>query len=173
MHKIILFVILISFVSCKPKRHDVIPENKTSQEESLIEVNKMLVQKETEIIESYIKRRNWEMIKHDSGFWYSIDSVTEGKSPKTSDKILYNYKLWLLDGTLCSETPENKPKTITIGQSEIESGLNTGLQIMKVGEKAKFIIPPHLAHGLLGDNDKIPPRSIILYEIELIEILDK
>jgi FKBP-type peptidyl-prolyl cis-trans isomerase len=38
------------------------------------------------------------------------------------------------------------------------------------GGKAKFILPSHLAYGLTGDQDKIPPQSPVVYDIELIEI---
>jgi FKBP-type peptidyl-prolyl cis-trans isomerase len=41
---------------------------------------------------------------------------------------------------------------------------------MHVGDKARLILPPHLAHGLLGDENRIPARSIIVYEIELLDI---
>ena len=41
---------------------------------------------------------------------------------------------------------------------------------MHEGDKARFIMPPHLAHGLLGDNHKIPARAIIIYEVELIKL---
>ncbi len=43
------------------------------------------------------------------------------------------------------------------------------VEMMREGEKARFIIPPHLAYGLLGDEKQIPARSIIVYEVELLE----
>ena len=41
---------------------------------------------------------------------------------------------------------------------------------MKDKEKFRFIMPPHKAHGLLGDLHKIPARSIIIYNVEIINI---
>jgi FKBP-type peptidyl-prolyl cis-trans isomerase len=41
---------------------------------------------------------------------------------------------------------------------------------MHVGDKAKFILPSHLAHGIMGDNDKIPPLTPVVYNIELLSI---
>ena len=38
---------------------------------------------------------------------------------------------------------------------------------MSIGDQAKLILPSHLAHGLLGDLDKIPPQSILLIDIQL------
>ena len=42
---------------------------------------------------------------------------------------------------------------------------------MHVGDKMRFILPSHLAHGLTGDQTKIPPFSSVMYEIELLEIV--
>ena len=52
----------------------------------------------------------------------------------------------------------------------VETGLHEGIKYMKVGEKAKMILPSHLAHGLIGDSKKIPPRSTIVYDIELLDL---
>ena len=41
---------------------------------------------------------------------------------------------------------------------------------MRAGDKARFIIPPHLAYGLLGDENRIPARSIIIYQVELVDV---
>jgi FKBP-type peptidyl-prolyl cis-trans isomerase len=73
----------------------------------------------------------------------------------------------LLDGTLCYTSDKTGPKKIKIDMGNVESGLHQGLKLMKVGEKAIFILPPHLAHGLTGDNNLIPPKASVFYEIEV------
>jgi FKBP-type peptidyl-prolyl cis-trans isomerase len=45
--------------------------------------------------------------------------------------------------------------------------------MLREGDKARFILPPHIAHGLLGDENRIPPRSVIVYEVELLNISDR
>ena len=42
--------------------------------------------------------------------------------------------------------------------------------MLKKGSKARFILPPHLAHGLIGDENRIPARAIIIYDIEVLSI---
>jgi FKBP-type peptidyl-prolyl cis-trans isomerase len=42
--------------------------------------------------------------------------------------------------------------------------------MMRAGDKARFVIPPHLAYGLLGDENRIPARAIIVYQLELVEV---
>ena len=51
----------------------------------------------------------------------------------------------------------------------IESGLHEGISYMKEGDRAKIIIPSYLAHGLIGDLDKMPPLATIIYDIRLIK----
>ncbi len=54
--------------------------------------------------------------------------------------------------------------------SEVESGLHHGVKHLSVGDKAKFILPSHLAFGTYGDGEKIPSKATLLYDLELIEI---
>ena len=62
-------------------------------------------------------------------------------------------------------------KQFRIGQGGVESGLEEGvLLLLHEGDKATFIMPPHLAHGLPGDGNRIPARSIIVYEVELVKV---
>jgi FKBP-type peptidyl-prolyl cis-trans isomerase len=95
-----------------------------------------------------------------------------GADAQTGKQATLNYKVWLLDGTLCYSSEKSGPKKFRIGQGGVESGLEEGVLLLKVGDKARFIMPPHLAQGLIGDQDKIPPRSCIVYEVELVQISD-
>jgi FKBP-type peptidyl-prolyl cis-trans isomerase len=45
--------------------------------------------------------------------------------------------------------------------------------LLRVGDKARFILPSHLAHGVPGDGVKIPRRATIIYDLELINITSK
>ena len=57
-----------------------------------------------------------------------------------------------------------------IEKTDIESGLHEALKYMCTNDKALFILPSHLAHGLIGDQDKIPPLQSLIYDIHLIKI---
>ena len=84
--------------------------------------------------------------------------------------ISIDYKLSLLDGTICYSSEKDGTKEFTVGKSHEVSGLEQGVELMREGEKARFIIPPYLAYGLLGDENRVPARSIIVYEVELLKI---
>jgi FKBP-type peptidyl-prolyl cis-trans isomerase len=71
---------------------------------------------------------------------------------------------------LCYSSDEDGNKLFRLGKSQEISGLEQGVAMMREGEKARFIIPPHLAYGLLGDENRIPARSIIIYQVELVDV---
>ena len=140
--------------------------------DTLILANKFLLERDKELIESFIKRRDWKMNMTESGLWYEIYHHTNSVKVKHGDIILYNYVISLLDGTVCYTSDENGQGKIKIGQSGKEFGLDEGILMMNLGEKGRFILPPFLAHGLIGDLEKIPARSTIVYEIEIVDIID-
>ena len=65
---------------------------------------------------------------------------------------------------------EKGPKKFLIGKDHVESGVHEGVTLMHVGDRAKFVIPSYLAHGLSGDNAKIPPRSVLIVDLKLLRL---
>jgi len=131
------------------------------------EMNRFLVQKDREIIENYIERKGLHMKESPTGLWYSIEKEGNGDFLAENDRITIEYRCELIDGTLCYSSDESGPMNVTVGKSDIEPGLDEGLRMIKPGGKAIFILPPFLAHGLVGDGKLIPPRTIVVYWITL------
>ena len=101
------------------------------------------------------------------------ESIIEHISIELNQKIFsVKNTVELLDGTICYSSDSTGTERIKIGQSGKESGLEEGILLMRIGEKAHFILPPHLAHGLIGNMDRIPHRSIIVYNVEILNIVD-
>ena len=174
-HFIFILPLLASFVatvpSCKQKPKPVASEQEIRQyKEPLMNVNKHLVEKDRIRIEKYAERRNWDMQESETGLFYLIDGHGLGEKAKEKDLVTISYSLSLLDGTHCYSTDSLGPEAFVVGHEDVESGLDEGVRLMRKGDKAKLIVPPHLAFGLLGDNDKIPPRSIIVFELEMLDI---
>lgn len=135
----------------------------------LMRINKFLVRKDIDLIESYASRRGWDMQVTETGLFYGIYEQTEGRQAAEGMDIRLDYRLSLLDGTLCYSAEKDGFKEFRLGRGQEISGLEQGVAMMQEGEKARLIIPPHLAYGLLGDEKRIPARSIIIYEIVLLE----
>ena len=173
--KIIFVSLIVSFFfSCKENNvtEQPVTYDNSKLEDTLVKANKYLLERDKELIESYIQRRNWKMQKTDAGLWYDIYKKTNMPRIKHGNIIKYNYTIELLDGTLCYSSEKDGFAQIKIGQSGKETGLEKGLILMRVGEKAHLILPPYMAHGLIGDMKKIPSRSTIVYDVEVLEIVD-
>ena len=166
-HIVILFLIPVIFIACHPKEEK--SKKKQISKETLIQANKSHLKTEDQKIEDYISRHKWEMQTTSSGLRYLIYQTNNGKLIDAMQTITYNYTLNLLNGNICYSSDDLGPKTITLGKGEIERGLEEGILLLKKGERAKFIIPSHLAFGLVGDDNRIPAKATLVYDIELIE----
>ncbi|MEY3075193.1 MAG: hypothetical protein RJB25_833 [Bacteroidota bacterium] len=107
-----------------------------------------------------------------SGLRFMIYNNGPQQNPLAKDgkEAMVALNVSLLDGTICYQTKPNEIERIKIAHSEKESGIHEALQMLRVGDRAKLILPSHLGHGLLGDRMKIPPQSILYIDIQLIEL---
>ncbi len=169
----IIFIFFILFQACG-EAHKRTSKNTNLQEkdlnEKLIKANKIYVQQESDEIDQYVHHRGWKMITTGTGLRYMITEIGNGTAAANEKQAKVNYKISLLDGTLCYSSDSTGSKTFLIGRDNVESGLHEAIQLLRVGSKAIFILPSHLAHGLIGDNSKIPPKSSVIYDIELLSI---
>lgn len=145
-------------------------ENLSQEElrEKTIEENKKFVKLEKLRIDKYIERNALDMTTTGSGLRYKIYESGAGEKAETGKVAFVLYKISQLDGTLIYESKNNEPEDFLIGADNVESGLHEGINYMRVGDKAMFIIPSHLAHGLTGDSNKIPSRTTLVFDIELV-----
>jgi FKBP-type peptidyl-prolyl cis-trans isomerase len=164
----IVFLLFISLVSCRDNGASVQTGQRPGKNE-MADLNKYLVQKDRERIKNYIERKNLEMKESPTGLWYQIVEPGSGKNFTDNDKIIMEYDCSLLDGTKCYSSKDLGPKEILLGKSTIEQGLNEGLRLLRPGSHAIFIIPPFLAFGLVGDRKMIPSRSVIVYNVIILQ----
>lgn len=165
--ELFIFIILLFFsCSCKNESESRKALVKPGDQE-MADLNMYLVQKDREIIQNYIERKDLKMTESPSGLWYLIKIEGDGKYLKDNDRITIDYKCELLDGTVCYSSENLGPKQVILGKTDIEPGLNEGLRLLKPGAEALFILPPFLAFGLVGDGKKIPPRTIIAYSVSI------
>ena len=178
IQKILNFgIILFLALSCRRYNTQQPSQNTADTErrknEIVMRVNQQLVQEDAEEIEAYCGRKGWQMKTTESGLWYMIYQNGKGEKAATGRIATLNYTLSLLDSTICYSSEQFGAKQFYIGRGRmdgIESGLEEGVMLMRAGDKARLIVPPHLAHGLTGDGNCIPRRAIILYDVELISI---
>lgn len=142
-----------------------------SKDES-ISMNSEFAAVEDEEIDLFLSTHSdWNMTETGTGLRYMIyqksDSTT---TPIVGNSVTVDFEISLLSGEICYSSSENGAETFIVEKSDVESGLHEGIQFLAVGDKAKFILPSRAAHGLVGDTDKIPPLSPVIYDIELLKI---
>lgn len=173
----ILFAIFVLFLfqsvllSCKPNSSN--NRNQPTKEEVenvLIDVNILMNEAETQKISDFIERHGWDMSDTGTGLKYMIYVQGSGPEVQSNDIVSINYSVWLLTGELIYSSRDKGVKSFRVGRGGVESGLEEGILLLRVGDRARFIMPSHLAHGFLGDGAKIPKRAAILYDIELVDI---
>jgi len=167
---IILFLSFSIFLSCKNEKPPEKQINPAEYKEPLMKVNKKLVKSEDEQIEDYIKRYGWNMKKTGTGLRYMIYKHGSGRRAEAGKVVKINFTVSLLNGDTCYTSESDGYKEFLIGRGGVESGIEEGILLLKKGDRAKFIIPSHLAFGLTGDMDKIPAKATLVYDIELLKL---
>lgn len=111
---------------------------------------------------------NDKEFKTKSGLIYEIIKLGEGEKPNATDKVEVHYHGTLEDGSVFDSSVDRN-QTITFGLNQVIKGWTEGLQLMPVGSKFKFTIPPELGYGD-RDMGSIPPNSTLIFEVELFDI---
>lgn len=138
--------------------------------ESLLNANKQLLTSEEEQIDGYIHRYGWEMQRTGSGLRYMIYELGNGIKSVAGMTARFEYTLSLLNGDVIYSSGKDGLKEVVIGTSDTETGLSEGLLLLHQGDGAKFILPSHLAFGLLGDGREIPSKAALVYDVKLVSL---
>lgn len=104
----------------------------------------------------------------DSGLQYKVIQMGEGAKPAATDRVTVHYRGTLLNGEeFDSSYSRNQPMTFQLDQ--VIPGWTEGVQLMPVGSKFMFYIPPGLAYGENGGGP-IGPNATLIFEVELLGI---
>ena len=94
-----------------------------------------------------------------------------GRAPKSGEAVTVHYTGWLTDGTkFDSSVDRDEPFTFVLGAKQVIGGWDLGVASMKVGDKVKLTIPPHLGYGARGYPGAIPPSATLIFDVELLSI---
>lgn len=138
-----------------------------SMKENVEKANRYLVREEREMINDYISRQGLIMTETGTGLRYRIVKQGDTALIKTKDIVSMEYEVRLLDGEVIYSSKEFGQKVFVVGRGGVESGLEEALLHLHKGDVAEIILPSHLAFGLLGDGDRIPPKSALVYKVKI------
>jgi FKBP-type peptidyl-prolyl cis-trans isomerase FklB len=104
-----------------------------------------------------------------SGLQYEVISNGGGMKPQVSNKVTCHYHGTLIDGTVFdSSVKRGQPATFPL--NAVIRGWTEGLQLMAVGSKWRFFIPPQLGYGDRQVSAQIGPNSTLIFEVELLDV---
>ena len=107
-----------------------------------------------------------------SGMVYRSLKDGSGASPQASDKVKVHYRGTLPDGKEF-DSSYKRNEAIEFPLNRVIPCWTEGVQMMKVGGKAKLTCPPSTAYGERGAGGVIPPNATLLFEVELLAINGK
>ena len=110
-------------------------------------------------------------VKTESGLQYWDIRVGPGAEAKRGDKVRVHYTGWLTNGKkFDSSVDAHRPYSFTLGEGSVIKGWDEGVAGMKAGGKRQLRIPPELAYGDQGYKNIIPPKTTLIFDVELLSI---
>ena len=114
--------------------------------------------------------KNKGVIKTDTGLLYKVLKDGKGKDhPNTSQVVTVHYEGKLTDGSIF-DSSYSRGVPAKFGVNQVIPGWVEGLQLMSEGDEFEFVIPANLAYGQNGIPNVIPPNSVLIFKVSLIEI---
>ena len=109
--------------------------------------------------------------KTSTGLRYKIIQEGSGKKAEKGKTVSVHYKGQLTDGTVFdSSYKRNQPLDFQLGTGQVIAGWDEGVGLLKVGDKARLVIPSDLAYGSRGAGGVIPPDANLIFDVELMDV---
>jgi FKBP-type peptidyl-prolyl cis-trans isomerase len=109
--------------------------------------------------------------KTESGLRYKMIQKGSGKQAESGKTVSVHYQGSLDNGKVFdSSYPRKKPIEFKLGQGQVIEGWDEGIALLKVGDKARFVIPSFLAYGSSGASGVIPPDATLVFDVELMDV---
>ena len=124
---------------------------------------------ETKQIENAIAAGTTDVKENAEGIYYTMMKEGTGRTILVSDTVVAYYKGYLFDNGIVFDQTKEKPANFPL--KRLIKGWQIGVPLCKVGGKIKLVIPSSLAYSIRTRAAKIPPNSILVFEIEILDIL--
>lgn len=162
---------ILNIQSQKERLGELQTKQKEDQEKLKAEIDQQRKLQDSQI-ETYLKNAEiTDYIKTESGLYYSISSPGEGELIKKGQAPIFHYTGSLLNGDIFESSYDlQRPVVFTLGEEQVISGWEEAFEYFKLGSKAKVIVPSHLAYGHNSKGDKIKPFTVLVFDIEIINV---
>jgi FKBP-type peptidyl-prolyl cis-trans isomerase len=141
---------------------------------------------DNEILDNYLAENNINAQQTESGLRYVITEEGNGPKPEAGQTVRVNYAGRILSGEyfdtsiesvakeqeIYREAREYEPFAFPLGQGRVIKGWDEGIALLNEGSKATLYIPSPLGYGNRGSGPIIKPNSILVFDVELVEIAE-
>jgi peptidyl-prolyl cis-trans isomerase A (cyclophilin A) len=109
--------------------------------------------------------------KTESGLRYQIIQKGNGTQAEKGKKVSVHYQGALENGQVFDSSYKRKqPIDFQLGVGQVIEGWDEGISLLKVGDKARFVIPSYLGYGSRGAGGVIPPDATLVFDVELMDV---
>ncbi|ABW67381.1 FKBP-type peptidyl-prolyl cis-trans isomerase [Desulfosudis oleivorans] len=111
-----------------------------------------------------------DVVTTESGLQYMVVKKGDGPVPTNEDRVKVHYRGTTIDGTEFDSSYERE-EPVTLAVTGVIKGWTEALQLMPVGSTYKLFVPADLAYGPRGAGDRIGPNAVLVFDVELLEIV--
>jgi len=109
--------------------------------------------------------------KTESGLRYKMIQKGSGAKAGKGQTVSVHYEGQLVNGMVFDSSYKRKePIEFPLGVGQVIPGWDEGISLLSVGDKARFVIPSHLAYGSAGAGGVIPPDATLIFDVELMAV---
>lgn len=109
-------------------------------------------------------------LEEDRGVQYIDEKVGTGAAPMKNKPVKVHYTGWLTDGSkFDASVDRGEPIEFPFDGGRVIKGWDIGLSTMKVGGKRRILLPANVAYGEDGAGEAIPPGSVLVFDVELVD----
>ena len=133
--------------------------------------NAQRLKEEPTKIANYVKDNNINVQPKTSGLYFIETQQGIGETPQTGDMVVVHYTIFNLDGKLIESSYDyNQPIPFVYGENQMIPGIEEAVGYMKVGGKARIIVPSRLGFGEIKIDDNLPANSTLIIDLEFVDL---
>lgn len=148
----------------------IFEQKKAAKDSIRKELGKANLQKGQDFLKENKARK--EVVETESGLQYEVLKEGTGKTAGLTDRVKCVYHGTLMDGTVFDSSKE-RGDTTAFGVNRVIKGWTEALQIMPEGSEWRLYVPADLAYGERGSGQKIGPNEMLIFDINLVEVVEK
>lgn len=145
-------------------------EQKVMQEKHEAKMAELMQQEKIDR-EAWLKENKITVSPTPSGMYFIQQKAGTGQKVESGDLVRAHYTGYLLDGQVFDSSEESKePFSFAAGRGEVIPGWDEAVMMMRVGGKARIILPSELAYGESRPDFPIPPYATLVFDLEIVGV---